>query len=108
TLEDSRPTALSFASRTMCLHPKWLCCGYFTKIITLKDIPAPIHAALKQRAKLHGRSLNKEVLACLEMAVTPSRVDPNTLLYEMSAHRASLPGKLDGRLIRNALEVGRA
>jgi plasmid stability protein len=39
--------------------------------ITLKDIPQPIHAALKQRAKKHGRSLNKEALACLEMIVAP-------------------------------------
>ena len=37
------------------------------KSITLKDIPHPVHAALKQRAKRHGRSLNKEALACLEI-----------------------------------------
>ena len=78
------------------------------KTITLKDIPAPIHTALKQRAKMHGRSLNKEALACLEMAVAPTRVDTHTLLFEMRKHRASLPGKLNDQLIRNALEVGRA
>jgi plasmid stability protein len=78
------------------------------KTITLKDIPGPIHTALKQRAKIHGRSLNKEALACLEMAVAPTRVDTHTFLFEMRTHRASLPGKLNDQLIRSALEVGRA
>ncbi len=78
------------------------------KNITLKDIPAPIHTAFKQRARMHGRSLNKEVLACLEMAVAPTRIDSHSLLYEMRKHRASLPGKLNDKIIRNALETGRA
>lgn len=78
------------------------------KTITLKDIPAPIHTALKQRAKMHGRSLNKEVLACLEMAVAPTRIDTHSLLFEIRKHRASLPGQLNDQLIQNALEVGRA
>lgn len=78
------------------------------KSITLKDIPVAVHSALKQRAKLHGRSLNKEALACLEMAVAPTRVDTHALLFEMRKHRASLPGKLNDQLIRKALEVGRA
>lgn len=37
--------------------------------ITLKDIPESLHRALKQRARLHHRSLNKEVLATIEGAL---------------------------------------
>jgi len=37
--------------------------------ITLKDIPEHLHRALKQRARLHHRSLNKEVLATIEGAL---------------------------------------
>jgi plasmid stability protein len=37
--------------------------------ITLKDIPESLHRTLKQRAKLHHRSLNKEVLATIEGAL---------------------------------------
>ncbi len=37
--------------------------------ITLKDIPDSIHRTLKQRARLHHRSLNKEVLATIEEAL---------------------------------------
>jgi antitoxin FitA len=75
--------------------------------ITLKDIPRPVHAALKQRAKRHGRSLNKEALACLEMVVAPARVNINELLLDIRNHRASLPGRLNDRLIRTAKTEGR-
>jgi len=78
------------------------------KTITLKDIPAPIHSALKQRARMHGRSLNKEALACLEMAVAPTRIDTQALLYDIRKHRAALPGNLDDHLLRTARETGRA
>jgi plasmid stability protein len=37
--------------------------------ITLKDIPESLHRTLKQRARLHHRSLNKEVLATIEGAL---------------------------------------
>lgn len=74
------------------------------KTITLKDIPLPVHAALKQRARQHGRSLNKEVLACLEMAVAPTRININTLILDIRTHRAALPGRLNDRLIKMANE----
>jgi plasmid stability protein len=37
--------------------------------ITLKDIPRDLHRTLKQRALLHHRSLNKEILATIEQAL---------------------------------------
>jgi len=37
--------------------------------ITLKDIPESLHRTLKQRARIHHRSLNKEVLATIEGAL---------------------------------------
>jgi len=77
------------------------------KTITLKDIPLPVHTALKQRAKQHGRSLNKEALACLEMIVAPARVNINALLLDIRNHRASLPGRLNDRLIQMANAEGR-
>ena len=77
------------------------------KTITLKDIPQTVHSALKRRAKHHGRSLNKEVLACLEMVVVPSRVDVQALLSNIQQHRATLPGKLRDHLIQLATAEGR-
>ncbi|MBN1673429.1 MAG: Arc family DNA-binding protein [Kiritimatiellae bacterium] len=75
--------------------------------ITLKDIPRAVHVALKNRAKQHGRSLNKEALACLETAVLPSRVSVDDLLVDIRRHRASIPGRLTDRLIREAKREGR-
>jgi hypothetical protein len=75
--------------------------------ITLKDIPSTVHRALKARAKQHGRSLNREVLACLESAVAPSKVDVPAMLANIRRHRESLPGRLTDRLILEAKSEGR-
>ena len=72
------------------------------KTLPLKDNPSPVHPALKQRAHRHGRSLNKEILACLEMAVAPAPVNVQGMLLDIRAHRAALPGTLTDRLIRKA------
>jgi plasmid stability protein len=77
------------------------------KTITLKKIPQSVHASLKQRAKQHGRSLNKEALACLEMIVAPTKVNIDALLLDIRNHRASLPGKLNDQLIQRATIEGR-
>jgi len=36
--------------------------------LTLKDMPAKLHSALKKRARSNRRSLNQEALYCLERA----------------------------------------
>ena len=36
--------------------------------LTLKDMPAKLHSALKKRARNNRRSLNEEALFCLERA----------------------------------------
>ena len=79
----------------------------YMKTITLKGIPQPVHAALKKRAKMHGRSLNKEALACLEMVVAPARVNIHVLLHDIRNHRASLPGHMNDQLIEMATAEGR-
>ncbi len=77
------------------------------KSITLKNIPQAVHVALKNRAKLNRRSLNKEALACLETAVLPTRVNTDDMLAGIRQHRASLPGSLTDRLIIEAKTKGR-
>jgi len=75
--------------------------------ITLKDIPRAVHVALKHQARQHGRSLNKEALACLEAAVAPTKVNVAAMLFEIRQHRAALPGKLTDQLIQAAKHEGR-
>ena len=75
--------------------------------ITLKDIPPRLHRALKVRAEAHGRSLNTEVLACLEASVRSARVDIDALLDEARAIRRSLPIRLTQRDLVAARAGGR-
>jgi plasmid stability protein len=44
--------------------------------ITLKSIPDDIYAQLRRSAELHHRSLNSEVIACLERVLLPVAIDP--------------------------------
>jgi len=37
--------------------------------ITLKEVPKGVHEALKDQARSHRRSLNQEILHCLEQIV---------------------------------------
>jgi hypothetical protein len=42
--------------------------------ITLKNIPDEIYERLKASASAHHRSLNMEVVACLEQVLLPARI----------------------------------
>ncbi len=58
--------------------------------ITLKGIPDDLYALLKQRAAEHRRSINSEVLVCLERALRSQRADPQVMLARADAVRERL------------------
>ena len=58
--------------------------------ITLKNIPDPIYARLKETAEAHHRSLNSEVIACLENALLPMQVSANERLTRARQLRSRL------------------
>jgi len=43
--------------------------------ITLKNIPDDLYDRLKESARAHRRSLNSEILYCVERTLIPYRVD---------------------------------
>lgn len=43
--------------------------------ITLKNIPDDLYHRLKESAQAHRRSLNSEILYCVERTLNPYRVD---------------------------------
>ena len=55
--------------------------------ITLKDVPLALHRALKVRAKANGRSLNREVIAMLEGALSSVPVDASSVVQHAKAVR---------------------
>lgn len=75
--------------------------------ITLKNVPEPLVAALKERAAAHRRSLNREVIDCLGRALTGKPLDTHAFLARVRRLRASTPGQIDDSLIRHARETGR-
>ena len=55
--------------------------------LTIKKLPARIHARLKRSAATHRRSINSEAIECLEKALVSAPVDPQELLARLRARR---------------------
>lgn len=50
--------------------------------LTIKNIPTDLYERLKQDAVRDRRSLNNQVIVCLEQALTTPRPDADTILKE--------------------------
>ena len=48
--------------------------------ITVKNIPPDLYERLKQSARANRRSVNGEIIVCIERAVSPQRVDPEVVI----------------------------
>lgn len=78
-------------------------------VLTIKGMPDPLYERLKQRAAEHRRSLNSEILVCLEQAVAAEPVDVRETLARADAlrRRLRIPRLTDARL-RAAKSAGRS
>ena len=59
--------------------------------LTLKNIPDELYGRLKAAAEAHRRSLNSEVLVCLEAVLLPQRVSAAERVARARALRQALP-----------------
>ena len=59
-------------------------------ILTIKNIPDEVYEQLKQRAARHRRSVNSEVIVCLEEVLGSRSVDPATFLSSIRALRKNI------------------
>lgn len=57
------------------MKPNWFQRYSAVRNITLKNIPEPLYEHLKSAASLHRRSLNSEILHCLERVLGAHRMD---------------------------------
>lgn len=57
--------------------------------LTIKNIPELLIERLKSQAVLHRRSLNHEVIACLEAVTRAAPIEPDELLARVRALRRS-------------------
>lgn len=76
--------------------------------LTVKGIPDPLYERLKLSAAENRRSLNSEVIICLERSLQSRRIDPEALLarLEVLQKRVSLPPLTD-EILRKARTEGR-
>jgi len=58
--------------------------------LTIKQVPPELVERLKERAALNGRSMNREVIACLESVVAPRMRTAEELIAEREAVWKSL------------------
>ncbi len=55
--------------------------------ITVKGVPDTLYTLLKQRAKKNRRSLNSEIIVCLEESAGKTEFDPETWMKEVEKLR---------------------
>jgi plasmid stability protein len=60
--------------------------------LTIKYIPDVLHGRLKERAKQHRRSINSEVIVCLEQVLGRAPLDATAFLARVRARRQSMSG----------------
>jgi plasmid stability protein len=76
--------------------------------LNVKNIPADLYEKLKFVANSHRRSLNSEVLHCLETVLMPQKISP---MERIRLARAVRPKIIAGAIardeIRQAIDEGR-
>ena len=72
--------------------------------LTLKDLPADLHRKLKARAEQNGRSLNREVIECLERSFQVERIDVEALIEKARRVRASIAATTDARITKREID----
>ena len=76
--------------------------------ITLKNIPDDLYQRLKEAADAHHRSINSEVIVCLERVLLPTRVTTAERLARARQLRSGLkPDQFKIDEIAMAIEQGR-
>ncbi|MFH0825580.1 MAG: Arc family DNA-binding protein [Pseudomonadota bacterium] len=74
----------------------------------IENVPDRLYDGIKKRAEEKGRTVDDEVITCLERALRRERVDPEAFLAEVEAlqQRISLPYLTD-EILRAAKEEER-
>jgi len=76
--------------------------------ITVKNIPEEIYDKVREQAKAHHRSINSEIIACLEQTVKAKQVSTDDILQEARRLRKKAKGSLSSEEIESAINQGRS
>lgn len=75
--------------------------------ITVKNIPDPLYQKIKKRAKAQHRSINSEIIACLERSTQVNRVSSEEILFQARHIRQSIKTGIPSEEIQRAIDLGR-
>jgi hypothetical protein len=75
--------------------------------ITLKSIPPFLHIELKKRAVINKRSLNNEILICLESFLGFRIFEKNQYLDEIREFRKTIKSRISQKMINDLKNEGR-
>lgn len=76
--------------------------------LTIKNIPDALYEQLKSAAELHRRSINSEVLVCLENVLIAKKINANDRLHRIKQLRAGIKSNsISAGDIDQAIENGR-
>jgi plasmid stability protein len=56
--------------------------------LTVKNIPGDLYAQLKQSAEINHRSLNSEIIVCIERSIRSNKANPEAVLARARKLRA--------------------
>ena len=77
--------------------------------LTVKNIPETLYNRLKEAASAHHRSINSELIHCLEQMLLPTRVNPSEHLKRARELRRGIDINLvDIDDIQSAINEGRS
>lgn len=77
--------------------------------ITVKSIPDALFQRLKESAQANHRSVNAEIIACLEKKLMPTKLETKQKLERARSLRAKVQvdAMVDSMEIENAINMGR-
>ena len=75
--------------------------------IIVKNIPEEIYDRVREQANAHHRSINSEIIACLEKTVKSKTVSTEDILEEARRMRKKAKGSLSSEEIEGAINEGR-
>lgn len=76
--------------------------------ITLKNIPDDLYERLKAAARVHHRSINSELIHCLEIILKPHPISPQERLERLRQVRPNIPmPSVSLEEIQQAIDEGR-
>lgn len=75
--------------------------------ITVKNISEEIYEKIHGQANAHHRSINSEIIACLEQTVKHQQLSTDDILQEARRLRKKVKGSLSSEEIESAINQGR-